>query len=271
MGYEDGSIRLWDKYGTVIVNFNGHRSAITTLAFDRSGVRLASGSKDTDIIVWDLVAEVGQYKLRGHKDQITGLQFVEPQEEVAEEDGAQAMVLDGTTDPSEGFLLTTGKDSLIKLWDLGSRHCIETHIAQTNGECWALGLSPDYSGCITAGNAGELKVWALDATSLASSRHQVDIPANMQYLHERGTLFRQGKDKAIEIIFHPRLDYFAVHGSEKAIEIWRIRSEAEIKRAWHGREEGGEKSLRKRREIRRTGMRRWTKEKNKRKVSARPT
>ncbi|KAH8157787.1 hypothetical protein CIB48_g10463 [Xylaria polymorpha] len=231
VGYEDGSIRLWDKYGTVIVNFNGHRSAITTLAFDRSGVRLASGSKDTDIIVWDLVAEVGQYKLRGHKDQITGLQFVEPQEEVAEEDGAQAMVLDGTTDPSEGFLLTTGKDSLIKLWDLGSRHCIETHIAQTNGECWALGLSPDYSGCITAGNAGELKVWALDATSLASSRHQVDIPANMQYLHERGTLFRQGKDKAIEIIFHPRLDYFAVHGSEKAIEIWRIRSEAEIKKS----------------------------------------
>lgn len=232
VGYEDGSIRLWDsKIATTIVTFNGHRSAITNLAFDRSGVRLASGSKDTDIIVWDLVAEVGQYKLRGHKDQITGLQFVEPQEEVVEEDGGQAMVLDGAENPSEGFLLTTSKDSLIKLWDLGIRHCIETHIAQTNGECWALGLSPDYSGCITAGNSGELKVWALDTTGLASSQKTVDAPPNTQYLRDRGTLMRQGKDKATEITFHPRRDYFSVHGSEKAVEIWRIRSESEIKKS----------------------------------------
>ncbi|KAI1324981.1 WD domain-containing protein [Xylariaceae sp. FL0255] len=232
VGYEDGSIRLWDKYGTVIVRFNGHRSAITTLAFDRAGVRLASGSRDTDVIIWDLVAEVGQYKLRGHTDQITGLQFVEPHEEVVEdEDGNQAMVLDGGDSSSDGFLLTTGKDSLIKLWDLGSRHCIETHIAQTNGECWALGLSPDYSGCVTAGNSGELKVWALDSVSLASSRHQVQVPLNTQYLRDRGTLFRQAKDKATEIIFHPRREYFVVHGSEKAVEIWRTRSESEIKKS----------------------------------------
>ncbi len=232
VGYEDGSIRLWDsKIATILVNFNGHRSAITNLAFDRSGVRLASGSKDTDVIIWDLVAEVGQYKLRGHKDQITGLQFVEPQEEVIEEDGGQAIVLDDGGSLSEGFLLTTGKDSLIKLWDLGTRHCIETHIAQTNGECWALGLSPDLSGCITAGNSGELKVWGLDTAGLASSQRKVDAPQTIQYLLDRGTLLRQGKDRATEIIFHPRKDYFAVHGSEKAVEIWRIRNEAEIKKS----------------------------------------
>ncbi|KAH9908716.1 WD domain-containing protein [Xylariomycetidae sp. FL2044] len=230
VGYEDGSIRLWDRNSGVIVTFNGHRSAITTLAFDKSGVRLASGSKDTNVIMWDLVAEVGQYKLRGHKDQITGLQFVEPREEVDDEDGNRTMVIDGA-EVSEGFLLTTGKDALIKLWDLGSRHCIETHIAQTNGECWALGVAPDYSGCVTAGNSGELKVWALDAGSLAASQHRVDLSGNAQYLRDRGTLFRQGKDRATEIIFHPRRDYFAVHGSEKSIEVWRIRTESEIKRS----------------------------------------
>ncbi|GJC80236.1 putative WD repeat-containing protein C3D6.12 [Colletotrichum liriopes] len=229
VGYEDGSIRLWDsKIATVIVNFNGHKSAITTLAFDKSGVRLASGSKDTDVILWDLVAEVGQFKLRGHKDQITGLQFVEPEGQV--EDEENTAMLD--SDPSaEGYLLTTGKDSLIKLWDLSSRHCIETHIAQTNGECWALGLSPDYSGCITAGNDGELKVWFLDTTGLAALKGQVDAPLNTKFLHDRGTLFRQNKDKAIEVVFHPRRDYFAVHGTEKAVEVWRIRSEAEVKKS----------------------------------------
>ncbi|KAL4725981.1 beta transducin [Fusarium chlamydosporum] len=231
VGYEDGSIRLWDsKISSVILNFNGHKSAITKLVFDKSGVRLASGSRDTDIIMWDLVAEVGQFKLRGHKDQITGLQFVEPELQVQDDDDAQAMVIDGEG-IHEGFLLTTGKDALIKLWDLSSRHCIETHISQTNGECWALGLSPDYSGCVTAGNDGEIKVWSLDADGLALSARQVDTPASAQYLQDRGTLHRQSKDKATEVVFHPKKDYFAVHGSEKAVDVWRLRSEAEIKKA----------------------------------------
>ncbi|CAM1506633.1 Fc.00g062740.m01.CDS01 [Cosmosporella sp. VM-42] len=230
VGYEDGSIRLWDsKISTVIVNFNGHKSAITKLAFDKSGVRLASGSKDTDIIIWDLVAEVGQFKLRGHKDQVTGLRFVEPEPLVQDEGGAQAMIVDGEG-ASDGFLLTTGKDSLLKLWDLSSRHCIETHISQTNGECWALGLSPDLSGCITAGNDGEIKVWSFDVDGLASSARQVDMPASTKFLHDRGTLHRQSKDRATEVVFHPRKDYFAVHGSEKAVDVWRIRSESEIRK-----------------------------------------
>lgn len=214
----------------MVVSFNGHKSAITQLAFDKSGVRLASGSKDTDIIVWDLVAEVGQYKLRGHKDQITGLYFLEPESQVQDGEDSQVMVVDGDTS-ADGFLISTGKDSLLKLWDLTSRYCIETHISQNNGECWALGLSPDLSGCITAGNDGEMKVWSLDAEGLALSARQVETVAGAKYLQDRGTLHRQNKDRATEVVFHPRKDYFAVHGSEKAVEVWRMRSEAEIKKS----------------------------------------
>lgn len=230
VGYEDGSIRIWDsKIATVLVSFNGHKSAITHLVFDKSGVRLASGSKDTDIIVWDLVAEVGLYKLRGHKDQITGIKFLEPEAKLQDEDGNNAAVLNDA-ELSDGFLLSTGKDSLLKLWDLSSKHCIETHISQTNGECWALGVSPDLSGCITAGNDGELKVWSLDADGLSSSAQRVEVVASAQFLQNRGTLFRQSKDRATEVIFHPQKDYFAVHGSDKSVDVWRIRSESEVRK-----------------------------------------
>lgn len=63
VGYADGSIRLWNSSsGTVIVTFNGHKKAVSTLAFDEQGARLASGSQDTDIIVWDVEAESGLYR-----------------------------------------------------------------------------------------------------------------------------------------------------------------------------------------------------------------
>ncbi|RJE22189.1 DOM34-interacting protein [Aspergillus sclerotialis] len=223
VGYEDGSIRVWDsRTETVIISFNGHKSAITHLAFDSAGVRLASGSRDTDIILWDLVAEVGLFKLRGHTDQITSLHFLIPSIE---------MLNDAGLNDHAGFLLTTGKDSLIKVWDLASQHCIETHVAQSNGECWSLGLSPEQSGCITAGNDGEIKVWSIDEGAMIEISKEKVGSEGRKVLTDRGTFYRNGKDRTIGISFHPRSDYIGFHGSEKAVEIWRIRSETEVQKS----------------------------------------
>ncbi len=63
VGYADGSVRLWDPQTKgVIATFNGHKKAVTSLAFDRDGVRFASGSQDTDLIVWDVVGEAGLFR-----------------------------------------------------------------------------------------------------------------------------------------------------------------------------------------------------------------
>lgn len=205
------------------MSFNGHKTAVTQLAFDPSGVRLASGSKDTDIILWDLLSEVGLFKLRGHTDQITSLHFLTPSSEI------DASV-DGVSE-EKGFLLSTGKDSLIKVWDLASRHCIETHVAQSNGECWSLGLSPDQSGCITAGNDGELKVWSIDEQAMQEIAKEKEGSENKKILTERGTFYRQNKDRTIGVSFHPRADYIGFHGAEKAVEIFRVRSQTEVQKS----------------------------------------
>ncbi|KAL5121294.1 beta transducin [Pleosporales sp. CAS-2024a] len=225
VGYADGSVRIWDaRTATAIITFNGHKSAVTTLAFDHAGVRLASGSKDTDIVIWDLVSETGLCKLRGHKGQITGLHFLHPASARAEDPDADL--------PSDhAFLLSTSKDALIKIWDVNAQHCIETHVAQTNGECWALALSPDASGCITAGNDGELKVWAIDLQGLQRAGQAVGEASEQQYLTARGILYRQGKDRTQGIAFYAKSDYIAVHGAEKAVEIWRIRSTEEVRKS----------------------------------------
>ena len=238
VGYEDGSIRLWDsRIATVIISFNGHKSAVTTLAFDKHGVRLASGAKDTDIIVWDLVAEVGLFKLRGHKDQVTGLHYLHVSDQNSDVNGntigngvhTNGYVQDDERHP--GFLISTGKDALIKLWDTGSQHCIETHVAQTNGECWSMGVSADQSGAVTAGNDGELKIWSIDLINLGQAATEVSEDSPKTFLRERGVMYRQGKDRTLGVSFHPRGSYIAAHGSEKAVELWRIRSESEVQKA----------------------------------------
>ena len=63
VGYADGSIRLWNSQtNSVIATFNGHKRSITALCFDHAGVRLASGSQDTDLILWDVVGETGLFR-----------------------------------------------------------------------------------------------------------------------------------------------------------------------------------------------------------------
>jgi U3 small nucleolar RNA-associated protein 12 len=227
VGYEDGKIRVWDsRTATVIVSFNGHKAAITHLQFDSNGARLISGAKDTDIILWDLVSEVGLFKLRGHKDQITSLNFLRNPR--AETSANVTLNGSGHEDDPEVFLLSTSKDALIKLWDMRSQHCIETHVAQSNGECWALGLSPDHSGCISAGNDGELKAWSINVVALRD--YDSEALNTKKILHDRGSFYRHGKDRTTSIVFHPQKDLIAIHGSEKAVELWRLRSESEVQK-----------------------------------------
>ncbi|KAK6513742.1 hypothetical protein TWF506_008179 [Arthrobotrys conoides] len=220
VGHADGTIRLWDsKTSTIIVTFNGHKSGITTLSFDASGTRLASGSRDTDIIIWDLIAEVGLFKLKGHKDQITGLEFLHFKAEDFPDDVVPQATIDN------GYLLTTAKDTLIKLWDLSSQHCVETHVAHT-GECWALGVTADEEGVVTAGNDAEMKVWTIERRIIATAGTGEDVTR----IAEQGIIHRNSRERPYSIVWHPNGRFFAAHGSDKSVEIFKVRNEKEIQK-----------------------------------------
>lgn len=141
VAYADGSIRLWNMErragerdgGPTVVErpapklvFHGHRAAVTALTFDATGTHLASGSRDSEIIIWDLVGETGLVRLRGHSNAITGLLFV-----------------------ATNCLLSVSRDTLAKVWDLGSEHCVETvivHHAEITDLCVIPGPRGEASG-----------------------------------------------------------------------------------------------------------------------------
>jgi U3 small nucleolar RNA-associated protein 12 len=206
-GHSDGSIKIWDLTSTsMIITFQGHKSAISNLKFDKTGTRLVSGSSDSSIIMWDLVSEEGLYKFKGHKAQITGLSFLSE--------------FDKQDDDMDDYLLTTSKDGLIKLWELKSQQCIETHLAHSN-ECWSMGINSDANMVITSGNKDQVKVWSVDLSK-----------PDQEKLQERGSFEKQSKAKCNDIQFKYIKDaeLFYLQNNDRSIEIFRIRSDEEIKK-----------------------------------------
>eukprot|EP00842_Homolaphlyctis_polyrhiza_P006869 jgi/Hompol1/771/HPOL_001371-RA len=215
-GYSDGSIRLWDTASRICtVTFNGHRAPVTALAFDALGTRLASGSNDTDIVLWDIVAETGMFRLRGHRDQITCLRFLS---------------LNGLN-----HLISSSKDSLVKFWDLTAKHCVETLVTH-RGEVWALDVHPLNELTLFTGAAdGQIRVWNIDPVALAG---KLDPLASSNPDAEQSTLSsavtfmdvleRQSKERITTLLVHPSASHLAVQGTDRLVEIFKIKSDAEL-------------------------------------------
>ncbi|KAJ3055905.1 hypothetical protein HK097_008804 [Rhizophlyctis rosea] len=223
VGYSDGSIRLWSlETGLTSTTFNGHRSSITALSYDPTGSRLASGSKDTEIIIWDIIAESGLHRLRGHKDQITSLRFL--------------------TSNSLNHLLSTSKDTLLKAWDLGTQHCVETIVAHRS-EVWALDVTSDERTMVTGAADGEVRVWSVDLEVLAKKLEPAgetitgggadggDGEGEVKRTFTlRGNLERQSKERVLTLKVHPNGPFVGIQGADKLVELYKIRTEEELKR-----------------------------------------
>ncbi|KAH7922440.1 WD40 repeat-like protein [Leucogyrophana mollusca] len=219
VGYADGSIRLWNSAsGSVIATFNGHKKAVTALEFDSRGTRLASGSQDTDLIVWDIVAEAGLYRLRGHRDQITAIRFISPSELPSTSTGSPSLLL-----------LTTSKDTLLKLWDLTTQHCIQTVVAHRS-EIWTMDIDTDQKLIFTGSSEGELKAWSVDHEALSQGLKETESGEVSKMIHPVTSLPLASRHRVSQISFHPSQPYVAVQSHDRSVEVFRIRTEEEVKK-----------------------------------------
>ncbi|KAF8665632.1 hypothetical protein AX16_000087 [Volvariella volvacea WC 439] len=217
VGYADGSIRLWSAAaGSVLTILNGHKKSVTALAFDEQGTRLASGSQDTDIILWDIVGEAG---MRGHRDQITALRFLKS---FAEHPSA-------STAPAQDILVTSSKDTFLKVWDLTTQHCVQTVVAH-RAEIWSMDVKEDQDLIFTGSGEGELKAWRMDRAAMGEGLKEADTGEVEKWVHPLSQLPLSSKLRISQIAFHPSLPYLAVQSHDRSIEVFRIRTEEEIRK-----------------------------------------
>ncbi|TFK76009.1 WD-repeat-containing protein [Pluteus cervinus] len=219
VGYADGSIRLWNAGAdTVVSTFNGHKKAVTALAFDRQGTRLASGSQDTDLILWDVVGEAGLFRLRGHRDQITGIRFL---------DAAESQPSSSIS--TQNMLLTSSKDTFLKLWDLVTQHCIQTVVAH-RAEIWAFDMDEERDLIFTGSGEGELKAWKLDRDALSEGLKKTESGEVAKIISPFSSLPLSSKHRVSQISFHPTSPFLAVQSHDRTVELFRIRTVEEVRK-----------------------------------------
>ncbi|KAG0144824.1 hypothetical protein CROQUDRAFT_659511 [Cronartium quercuum f. sp. fusiforme G11] len=259
VGYQDGSIILWSaKSHEPVANFQGHRRAISSLAWDRDGARLASGAVDGEVIIWDTAAETGQFKLRGHNNRITALVFVAAPTHTPDPSSS-------TTLPSAStHLLTTSQDTYLKLWDLQTQHSIESVVAHRT-ESWSLTVVPhipslpeSYSEntleenssepplvdqlLITTGGEGEAKLWLLSSSILLKGPQPSPTGQGLaRAILSVGSINLSTSGSHGKRVSGATAEKYSLRGGingvviafqvgEREVEVWRIRTLEEVKK-----------------------------------------
>lgn len=170
-------------------SLSGHSSAVVCASFNVDGSRLATGSMDTYVVVWDPVTETGLFRLRGHKDEVTSVRFC------------------AWLGESEQ-LVSGSKDTTVKVWDMASQHCEKT-LADHPSAVWCLQVFDV---------ANRKRILTGSSDGLLRSYDTADLERVMP-----GSVGRQTSQRAETMQVCG--DIIAVQSTGKVVEFYRIRSE----------------------------------------------
>ena len=204
VGYSNGSIRVWDvtnaKHVSLKCVFTGHTKSVSCLSFNDDGSLLVSGSQSTEVIVWDVISETGRARLKGHKGGITNALFV------------------------GDFVVSSSKDTFVRLWDLSVQKCIQTLIGHRH-EVWTMALVDGKTKLMTGSSDNKLRVWKVlrdyEKKADEASEETEIIPVYLEYM---GTVDRslEARVGCIGVLEDGRV---AVQSVSKTVDVFQLNDE----------------------------------------------
>lgn len=209
-GYDDGNVvvfNLEDK--TIDCTLTLHKSAVQCLKFDSQGLKLISGGLDTDLVVSDVVDQVGKHRLIGHSGAITSCQFIEKYKDVA---------------------VSSSKDMQIKFWNIETQFCFKT-IVDNHSEVWGVRLLRDDSFMVTGSKENALRVYKMSDNKshkgISSNDPIDDDSASPFKCNFVGSVQRSGKGRTVNLLSDKEGRVLACGGTDDEIELFYFCSQAE--------------------------------------------
>lgn len=206
VAYADGNVVLFNlKTGDTQCTLTLHKSAISCMKFDSMGLKIISGGLDTDLVVSDIVDEVGKYRLIGHSGAITSCQFIDKYKDIA---------------------VSGAKDMQIKFWNIETQFCFKT-IADHNAEVWGVQLLRDDSFLVAGSKENALRVYKISENKLhnetASNDNFMmndDDSASPLKCNFVGSIQRSGKGRVVNLLTDREHRVLACSGTDDEIELF---------------------------------------------------
>jgi U3 small nucleolar RNA-associated protein 12 len=234
VGFSTGHVLVYDfnflmqrNSGTQNVEFlhkfNLHKSTVSALAFDKTGSVLASGGFDTYVVVYDIIEGAALYKLMGHKDAVTQLEFHLFQYAKTEnqEENETRVSHSKKSRQFDEMLVSASKDTSIKIWDLESQFCAQS-LMEANQKVYSFVILKNM--IITGAEDEKLRVYRCGIKQETSTSSY----SYLKYAELIGTFDKKGSERVVEVSLSSDNEYLVVTSADGNIEVFKPSSEREI-------------------------------------------
>ncbi|MBD2340169.1 ribosome assembly protein 4 [Calothrix sp. FACHB-156] len=233
-GSDDNTIKLWDvSTGKVIQTLpplreatptesyidSGHQDSVTSIAFSSDGKKLASGSEDKTIKLWDITTGKLLQTFSGHGDVIKTIALSSDGQKLASgskdktiklwdvSTGKLLQTFSGHGDvvnsvalSSDGQKLASGsKDKTIKLWDVSTGKLLQTLIVHRDAVN-SVAFSPDGQHLASGSDDNTIKLWNFSISNVPQTLSGHSNPVNSVAFSSDGKQLLSGSnDKTIKL------------------------------------------------------------------------
>jgi WD40 repeat protein len=137
------TMKLWDRSGNQIGEFNGHATSIWNADISNDGKHAVSSAYNKTFLLWDVYNGVIDKQMRGHQD----------------------ITLSACISPDNRLIASGSSDRTIRIWDLETGEVITTLHGPT-GEVYDVAFSPDSKMVAAASGESSIRIYNLEEETL---------------------------------------------------------------------------------------------------------
>jgi WD40 repeat protein len=182
-GSKNDAIKIWDTNGKFIRSFSSD-GGIRTIAFSPNGRFIAAIGNDGNTKLWDVDGKF----IKSLGSQQTGSNFF---------DGDYDSVFSVTFSPDSQFVVTSGKDSNTKFWDVDGKS--SSSLNGNQGFVYGVAFSPDGKLVATGGRDGTTKIWNKNSQLVMSLNGNQGFIYSVVFSSDGELIVTGGKDGTIKI------------------------------------------------------------------------
>jgi WD40 repeat protein len=207
------------KIGTLLYTYHGHSDSVLTAIWSSNSKRIASGSRDKTVQVWDAMNGKNAFIYTAHSDSVTTVAWSPDGKHIASSsddktvqvwdaaDGGNALTYHGHSDsvitvawsPDSKHIVSGGQDNTVQVWDAtnGSNVFIyRGHTSTVNTVAW----SPDGKHIASASGDNTVQIWnTSDGKNTFSYREHNDAVNAIAWSPDSKRVVSASSDKTVQV------------------------------------------------------------------------